>query len=76
MVFEPFWPEIGYRFELFWSKSLKNCMDFTETGLDSITRSENGYGFLRQGLELSQGLENRAAQNSEEYLPRLLLSPM
>ena len=27
MAFEPFWCEIGYRFETFWSESLKRGMD-------------------------------------------------
>ena len=56
MVLEPFWSVIGYRFEPFWSKSLKTGMDFTETGVWILeTRSENKYEFWRPSVKKSTG---------------------
>ena len=37
MVFQPFWSEIAYRFESFWSESLNTGMDFGATGKEKGT---------------------------------------
>ena len=44
--FDPFGSEIGDRFQLFWSESLKTGMDFTETGMNFTIGMKMGIRIL------------------------------